>query len=286
MKIEWNSSLSGKAVLHGLIISILLLIAVSRPVAAEETLKRREWTVDGTTREALISVPATAANTSSPLVFVFHMRGGTMQQAAKSFGFEKAWPEAIVVYMQGLDNNDLKTIKPGWQSNPGDDNDRDLKFFDTALESLKKDYRVDAKRIYAAGHSNGGRFTYLLWAERGDVFAAVAPSAASANIGDPTRPKPGSPEIRRVTKYVPPKPAMIVAGEIDQVAHIEGQRKQIDMVRKVNGCESEGEPFGEHGTLYPSKAGTPVLAYIHPGAHVWPPDATAAAVKFFTSLRK
>jgi polyhydroxybutyrate depolymerase len=67
-----------------------------------------------------------------------------------------------------------------WQKTFGDQNDRDLKFFDAVLATLKKDCRIDEKRVYATGHSNGGAFTYLLWAARGDVFAAVAPCAAAA----------------------------------------------------------------------------------------------------------
>ena len=38
------------------------------------------------------------------------------------------------------------------------------------LKSLKQDYKVDEKRIFSTGHSNGGGFTYLLWSERPDVF--------------------------------------------------------------------------------------------------------------------
>ncbi|MEI9864297.1 MAG: hypothetical protein WDN00_07025 [Limisphaerales bacterium] len=45
-----------------------------------------------------------------------------------------------------------------------------MKFFDAVLARLKQDYKVDAKRIYCTGHSNGGGFTYLLWLARGDVF--------------------------------------------------------------------------------------------------------------------
>ncbi len=37
----------------------------------------------------------------------------------------------------------------------------------TLLARLKQDYRVDEMRVYATGHSNGGSFTHLLWAERG-----------------------------------------------------------------------------------------------------------------------
>ena len=41
-------------------------------------------------------------------------------------------------------------------------------FFDEVLASVKKDYKVDNKRIYVTGHSNGGSFTYILWAVRDD----------------------------------------------------------------------------------------------------------------------
>jgi len=75
----------------------------------------------------------------------------------------------------------------GWQFAAGDYGDRDLKFFDAMLASLRQDYRVDNKRIFVTGHSNGGGFSYLLWAERPGVFAAyswawrMAPSIPSSS---------------------------------------------------------------------------------------------------------
>ena len=94
------------------------------------------------------------------------------------------------------------------QSNsaPGDYDDRDLKFFDAVLARLKQDYRVDAKRIYATGHSNGGGFSYLLWLTRGDVFAAVAPCAA----------------VAKYAAQLKPKPAMHIAGEKDPLVKFTG----------------------------------------------------------------
>src|ERR1043165_9330197 len=75
--------------------------AVSLPIRAEGLMKR-EWKVDGIVREALIYVPSTAKTNAAPIVFAFHGHGGTMERAARMFGYETEWPEAIVVYMQGL----------------------------------------------------------------------------------------------------------------------------------------------------------------------------------------
>jgi len=137
------------------------------------------------------------------------------------------------------------------------------------LATLNKDYKVDEKRVYATGHSNGGAFTYLLWAARGDVFAAVAPSGAAA---------------RRQMSFKP-KPVLHVAGEQDPLVRFEWQKLTMDAVRQLNGC-GEGEPWGEHCTLYPSKTGTPLVTCIYSGGHQFPPEALPVIVKFFKEHAK
>src|SRR5262249_52351740 len=161
----------------GVLVALLIgSVALAKP--REYHLK-----VDGVTRDALVYAPASADKSEAPVVFAFHGHGGSMKKAAELFDFQTHWPQAIVVYMQGLpikSITDAAGKKAGWQHDAGTVNDRDLKFFDATLEQLKKDYKVDTRRIYATGHSNGGGFTYLLWAERGDKLAAVAPSSATS----------------------------------------------------------------------------------------------------------
>jgi polyhydroxybutyrate depolymerase len=241
--------------------------------AAADNLTRKEWKVDRVAREALVYAPPAAKTTPSPVVFAFHGHGGTMKNAATTFAYHKQWPEAIAVYMQGLNTpgalTDTEGKKPGWQKAVGDQNDRDLKFFDAVLATLKKDYRVDEKRLYATGHSNGGAFTYLLWAARGELLAAVAPSGAAAR-----------PQMK-----LKPKPALHVAGEKDDLVRFEWQKRTMDAVRQLNGC-GEGKPWGEHCTLYPSKTGTPLVTYIYPGGHQFPQDVPPLVVKFFKEHAK
>lgn len=250
-----------------LLFSLLMLsVAFAR---AADGFQQLSFTVNGVVRTALIYVPASAKINPTPLVFVFHGHGGSAPQAEKSFHIEREWPEAIVVYMQGLKTvgqlTDPQGTRSGWQVAVGDYGDRDLKFFDAVLTRLKQDYNVDAKRIYATGHSNGGGFTYLLWLARGDVFAAVAPSSA----------------VAKFVMQLKPKPAMHIAGESDPLVKFAWQQKMMAAVRAVNGCAATGEVWDKQCTVYPSKNGTPLVTFIHLGGHVFDPAAPALIVKFF-----
>lgn len=261
-----------------LLFALLPLTAPSRAAVGElpEGFRRVELQVDGVAREALVYAPASAKEKAAPLVFVWHGHGGNGRNAARSFAMNTHWPEAISVYASGLNTpgrlTDPEGKKPGWQGRIGDQGDRDLKFFDALLTKLKTDYKVDARRIYSTGHSNGGGFTYLLWAARGDVFAAVAPSAAASARTD------------RAQALLKPKPAMHLAGEKDPLVKYEWQTAAMAAVRKLNGCAAEGKPWDKQCLIYESKGGTPFVSFIHPGGHEFHRDAPPLIVKFFKSF--
>ena len=77
------------------------LLALSS-IHATDSPVRREWTVDGVVRQALVYAPSQARGEAAPVVFVFYGRGGTMHNAARNFGYHTLWPESIVVYPQGV----------------------------------------------------------------------------------------------------------------------------------------------------------------------------------------
>lgn len=250
-----------------LVLLAFLLNANSRLLAQAE-YQLRKWDVDGVTREALVHVPATAKTKPTPVIFAFHGHGGSMN-GPRAWGYERLWPEAIVVLPQGLNTpgrlTDPEGKKPGWQVSEGQEGDRDLAFFDTLIASLRAEYSVDDLRLYATGHSNGGAFTYLLWAARGRQFAAFAPSASIP--------------VNSAGKLVP-KPVFHVAGENDRLVKYEWQTAALEKLRALNQCGA-GQPVDEFITLYPSKIGAPVETFIGPGGHEFPKQAPASIVKFF-----
>lgn len=245
--------------------------------AADPEPKSHEFTVGDLKREALVYAPAKPGK-SVPVVFAFHGHGGTAKNAARTMAYHTHWPEAVVVYPQGVPTpgklTDPEGKKNGWQGTAGDQDDRDLKFFDEMLKWVKKEHSVDEKRIYCTGHSNGGGFTYLLWQQRADVFAAVAPSAAAG----------------KNAKDLKPKPCLHVAGETDELVKFEWQKATMATVRKTNGCEADGKEWEKAGklvgTVYESKGGTPFVSLVGPGGHNFPPEAPKLIVKFFQQHEK
>ena len=251
-----------------LIATVLLLAPAQDPTP-------RTWDVDQVKREALVYAPSKKTPGKLPLVFDFHGHGGTARHAAQAHHIHETWPEAMVVYMQGLNTpgklTDPEGKKSGWQSGPGDQKDRDLNFFDAVLVSLRKDHPIDENRIYATGHSNGGAFTYLLWAKRGDTFAAFAPVAASAGL---------------YFADAKAKPVFHAASEKDPLVTFAMQQRTLDRVKKLNGCDEQGKDWAKGCLRYASKNGTPVVIYLHGEGHAYPEATPALIVKFFQEQAK
>lgn len=114
--------------------------------------KQMTWTVGEQKRGAVVFENATMQPESgAPLVLVFHGHGGTAEVIARRLEVHKHWPEAVVAYMQGLPGVKGKTDpegkQSGWQKTPGELDDRDMKFVDTALKELQKKYKIDPKRV-------------------------------------------------------------------------------------------------------------------------------------------
>ena len=243
---------------------------------AVRTPTRQTWTIDGVAREGLVVPPPQTSGRGAPLVLVFHGHGGSMQNISRVLPMHTEWPDAVVIYLQGLPAPsalvDPQGKLAGWQNAPGALGDRDLKLTDAVLTWAKATWSIDASRIYAAGHSNGGLFTYVLWATRPSDFAAFAPAAAAFG------------QFALSQKLVP-KPALIIAGEKDTLVPFALQQRNEAFVLRLNQCGPDGAAWADHAKLFTSRAGADVVIDNHPGAHALPADAAALVSRFFQLKR-
>lgn len=237
-----------------------------------------EWVIDGQKRQAIVIPPNGSPKEGVPLVFVFHGGGGSMYRMAE-LGFQKHWQEAFVVCPQALPTprrRDPSGESPGWQAGTDTQEGRDLKFFDAILKTLREQYKIDEKRVYATGHSNGGGFTYALWAARSDKLAGIAPSACQGN------------RIRLRINHLRPLPVMHIAGKQDSVVPFKQQQLMMDTIKQFLQCPSEGKFWARAGTItatvYHSPKGVPFVEAIHPGDHQYPSSAPELIVRFFKEL--
>ncbi|MBE7517405.1 MAG: esterase [Chloracidobacterium sp.] len=227
------------------------------------------FNVDGVQRKAIIFAGA-GKTKSSPVVFFFHGHGGNADFAARRFRFHDAWKDAIVVYMEGIPGvgliTDKEGVKNGWQNAPGTAGDRDLKFFDAVLKQLHKDYKVDDKRVYAAGFSNGARFVYVLWAARGDKFAAFCAVAA-----------PGG----RLIQNAAPRSIWVSMGENDPIVPIRSQKASLNLVEELLDIDvRKGVSKGDTVT-YKGRNDTELAVQIRKAGHQFPTDSISDIVAFF-----
>jgi len=232
-------------------------------------------------REALVFAPITGENL--PIIFGWHGHGGTVNKASQSMHFQTLWPEAIVVYPQGLKtktNNDPNGSDYGWQKESGADDDRDVKFFDVLLATLREKYSIDDTRIYTTGFSNGTSFTYLLWVQRGNTLAAIG--AVAGVLVESER-----------DKLTQPRALISIAGNGDGTAPGAVQQT-IETAKHLNNAPDPGQtcpvasgaPAGTTCTLFQSTNHTPVKQISHPLGHVYPSWAPEEIVKFFKNHRR
>lgn len=241
---------------------LTLLLTLTQATSRIET-----YNVDGVARQAIVySGRGAAPKAGRPLLLAFHGHGGNMRYSERKHRIETLWPEAMAIYPDGLptkSGRDPKGERQGWQHLPGNEGDRDLKLVDAILARAKG---YDPKRVFVMGHSNGGRFTYVLWAARPDRFAAFGPS--------------GSPAIRPVTRFRP-KPFLATAGEKDAIVPFRNQKSTVDALLRTFGADAESGSKNGHLHLMKARGGFEVGTYIYPGGHEYPDAAVEATIDFF-----
>jgi polyhydroxybutyrate depolymerase len=230
--------------------------------------------VAGLERTGILVKPV-SGDQAAPLVFCFHGHGGGAAQARRGFGIESHWPEAAYVYLQGVPTpgqlTDPEGKKTGWQGRPGLYEDRDFQFFSAALDWVKSEVKVDEKRIYTMGHSNGAGFSYLLAGKFPGLFAAIGISAGGFGREVPA-----------------PTPVIHIAGTEDPLVKYRNQQLAIERLKRANGCSGEAQPWGDlrGAERWESEKGAPIVFVTHSGNHSFEKWFSEAMIRFFKEHSK
>lgn len=246
------------------LLSILFFLNVSNANASCDLKTLRVNELD---RSGIVCAPADSS-VPAPLVLVFHGRGSSANEMQAATHFESAWPEAVVVYLEGLSGNpaphDPQGLKSGWQINPGDMNNRDVTFVDASIDALVKHYAIDRRKVFAVGHSNGARFVGVLWALRGKQFAALAFSAAQADS---------------LIKTAEPRSVFMGMGVHDDLVPFAWQQQSIKYAADLLDIRSIDFTYdGVRGAK--NSNGLELLTLVHQGGHIWPNGQTRLIVEF------
>lgn len=141
--------------------------------------------VGGLARSYTLNLPPSyhTSRAAVPLVIAMHGGGGS---AAQFEATNRLTPKAeaagvAVVYPNGTSGGlGLNTWNGGGCCGHAVSAQiNDVAFIRALIDQLVATYRIDAKRVYATGHSNGGIMSYRLACELSDRIAAIAPNAAA-----------------------------------------------------------------------------------------------------------
>jgi polyhydroxybutyrate depolymerase len=150
---------------------------------------------DGRVRTYRVYAPP-GLHQPAPLLFVLHGGGGSGSNMElmthRDFNRVADRDGVLVVYPDGVGRN-WNDGRSDVRSEAMQKNVDDVGFLRALVRTLSARYRVDAKRVYSTGISNGGFMSLRLACDAADVFTAVAPVAANLSVDLGPRCKPSRP---------------------------------------------------------------------------------------------
>ncbi len=167
--------------------SLLLTACATVGKTLGENTTLHTLTSGGLQRAYALHVPPHLPERPVPLVLVFHGGGGTPDFAERDTGFSAVADREgfLVAYPAAYrknwnDGRELQAVAA--QRDKIDD----VAFITALLDDIARRHKIDGKRVYATGLSNGGVFSHYLGAKLANRLAAIAPVAGG--IAEPFAP--------------------------------------------------------------------------------------------------
>jgi polyhydroxybutyrate depolymerase len=268
-----------------LLLLTLPLLFAGTARADPDGLVRRTIVTGGVERSFYMHEPAQSLPGTRPLVLVLHGGGGNGKISAMMSGFNpKADAEGfLAVYPNGsgrFGEDRLLTWNAGHCcAYAMRERVNDVAFLSDLIDELVRRDRVDPKRVYVTGMSNGGMMSFRLGRELSHKVAAIAP-VVGAMFGDETPPAMPMPVLMfnsRTDKAVPFEggPAGVRGGRAVADADLKPVALALDFWARANRCAPPPAVAREPGvtiTRYERCAGGArvVLYALEGGGHSWP----------------
>ena len=219
----------------------------------------------------------------APVVLALHgaAMNGSMMVWFSGLNMKSDEAGFIVVFPSGAGTGPFLTWNAGgFKGKMAEGRADDVAFIGKLLDDLATVVKVDEKRVYACGMSNGGMMCYRLAAELSDRIAAIAPVAGTIAIDESKPKRPVSVIHFHGTKdtFVPFEMAK---GKTPKFMKLKGVEDSIQTWVKLNGCDEKPktETLSKDGdemkvtrkTYGGGKDGSEVvLVVIEEGGHTWP----------------
>lgn len=159
------------------VLLVLLLLTVAS-LRCAPTTEVKLLGHGGRERSYRLHVPPRAADPAA-LVVVLHGGGGNAAQMERYSRFSNLADGQgfLVAYPEGVDHG-WNDGRAGEFTTAHRENVDDVGFVRAVVEDIARQHRLDRRKIYVTGISNGGFMSSRLGAEAADLFAAIAPVVA------------------------------------------------------------------------------------------------------------
>jgi polyhydroxybutyrate depolymerase len=265
------------------ILALALLVLARGPDRAPAAPVPGSLVVGGVERHYIFVLPAAYdGRVPMPVVFVFHGAGNDGAALERSLGFTQLQSQKyfLAVYPDGIDKawNGGRTAPTSLASARSDD----VVFVSALIDAIGARFRIDPKRVYATGSSNGAIFCDTLAVRLSGRIAAIAPVNGVLGPSVPAKFHAKNP-VSVISFNGTDDPFVPFAGVADPDDRLLSAPDTIAFWVKFDGCDPQPEitdiprAVPDDGTSVKrfefggGRDGTAVVAYIiaH-GGHTWP----------------
>ncbi len=204
----------------------------------------------GETMPYRLFVPAKYDKTRRyPLVLWLHGAAGRGTDNLKQITGGNALGAGVWTRSENQENSPAFVLAPQapdtalWANRGGSEVTQSLRLALEILEALRKEFNVDAQRIYAAGQSMGGGGVWDLLQRRPDLFAAAVPLCGPTDVNTAAK-------IANI-------PVWVFHGEADKTVTVAASRRMVEALRAAGGqpkyteYPGVGHPVWEKAFLEP-----------------------------------